>query len=203
MDPPSEHGQHEGGQSLLLQEDQALCHRSRQVLETRMEGCVQGRQASREDFAGISLFQAEDEHPKTCVRGRRSVEMLVLALISYGHIGAPSKPNPTPALEPLPMWKDPLRCNLEMPQPYHCAHHSSTLIHPSSPWGQHPVPGSSPFVTPEVAVPPLSVLSTGAPLLCSWECPAKNQTPEDIAQGYQEQKRENFQHAAKLCLTIE
>lgn len=43
-------------------------------METQMERCVQRSQASKEDFAGISLFQAEDQHPKTCVKGRRSIE---------------------------------------------------------------------------------------------------------------------------------
>lgn len=56
------------------QEGQERCHWSRQVLETQVEGCVHGKQVSKEDFSGIVLFQAEDQHPKTCVKGRRSVE---------------------------------------------------------------------------------------------------------------------------------
>lgn len=133
--------------------------------------------------------------------------MLVLALISYGHGAAPSNPSPTPAPAPLPMRKDLLKCNLEMPQPHHCAHHLSTLVHLSSPWGQQPWP--EPYARlPSLCQPtggcgiPVSAQHQGTTAL---ELGVFSQEPDPrgCCSGLSGTKKEKFQHPAKPCLTIE
>lgn len=65
-------------------------------------------------------------------------------------------------------------------------------IHPHPEDSTHvrsPVPGCPHFVSPDGAVGTPVSGEAGALLLWGWECSAKKQIPEDVAQGYQEQKR--------------